>query len=300
MTATIAYDLPMKNLIDELSATGHVTHTAYRKTSVTFHHNAGRLSHEGCLRVWTYREASAHFDIDGLGDACQYVKPNEYAWACGNTYGNQTSISIEMANATLSPDWTVAEVTWKNAARLGGWLFARVIGAAPTTSNVFFHKHWLSTSCAGPYMDTVYNQLLAEVQKWYNYYNAGGGGGTSAPPPTPSTKLAEDGYLGPNTIKAWQKRMGTPVDGVISRPSILVSTVQSYLNSKGARDRNGNKLVVDGYGIGSNQTSRYPSSGTTHTIEALQRYLGTYMDGYFSSPSSAVKALQHRLNAGTF
>ena len=84
MTATINYDQPVKNLIDELSATGHVTHTAYRKDSVTFHHNAGRLSHEGILNVWKTRPASAHFNVDGKGTVAQFVKPNEYAWATGN------------------------------------------------------------------------------------------------------------------------------------------------------------------------------------------------------------------------
>src|SRR4051794_21757579 len=129
---TIAYDKPVQDFIAGLDATGHVTHTAYRKTSVTFHHNGGRLSLQGCLDVWKTRPASALFDVDGQGRLGQYVRVNEYAWATGNTEGNKSSISIEMANATTAPDWTVAEVTWKEAARLAGWLFARVIGVAPT------------------------------------------------------------------------------------------------------------------------------------------------------------------------
>lgn len=37
-----------------------------------------------------------------------------------------------------------------------------------------------------------------------------------------------------------------------------------------------------------------------NTIKALQRYLGTTADGCVSNPSLMVKALQKRLNAGTF
>jgi hypothetical protein len=178
---TIAYDLPVKDLIAGLDATGHVTHTAYRKTSVTFHHNGGRLSHEGVLEVWKTREASAHFDVDGNGAVAQYVRVNEYAWATGNTEGNKSSISIELANATLAPDYQVADATWKSGARLAGWLFARVIGQRPTRETVHLHHDWKSTLCAGPFMDRVREALFLAVDAAYAEF-AGG----SSTPPAPS------------------------------------------------------------------------------------------------------------------
>jgi|SRR5688572_10653841 len=167
MTA-IAYDLPVKNLIAGLDATGHVTHTQYRKTHVTLHHNGGRLSHEGVLSVWRTRPASAHFDIDAAGDCAQYVRVNEYAWACGSTEGNTRSISIEMCNESLGPEWRVSETTWRRAGRLAGWLFARVIGVRPTTELLVQHEYWNPTECAGPHIDKVYSQILAVAQKTYD------------------------------------------------------------------------------------------------------------------------------------
>lgn len=181
MTATIKYDRTVSNFIDQLSATGHVTHTAYKKTSVTLHHNGGRLSHQGVLNVWKTRPASAHFDVDSSGAVAQYVKVNEYAWAVGNGEGNRTSISIEMANATLAPGWTVADSTWKGAARLAGWLFFKVIGARPTKSNFFYHHHWSATACAGPYMDKIYAKVLKAAQESYDSFK------TEPKPSTPST-----------------------------------------------------------------------------------------------------------------
>ncbi|MFE1285845.1 peptidoglycan-binding protein [Streptomyces sp. NPDC058751] len=182
MTATIAYDRPVSNLIDKLSATGHVTHKSFRKTSVTLHHNAGRLSHQGVLNLWKTRPASAHFDVDAAGAVAQYVKVNEYAWAVGNVAGNQSSISIEMANATLAPNWTVAEATWKNAARLAGWHFAKVIGARPSKSNLFYHHHWSATTCAGPHMEKIYDKVLTEAQEAYDHFKG------SRPVPKPGTE----------------------------------------------------------------------------------------------------------------
>lgn len=191
----IAYDKPVKDLIDELSATGHVTHTAYTKKSVTLHHNAGRLSHEGVLKVWQTRPASAHFDVDAVGAVAQYVKVNEYAWATGNTTGNRESISIEMANSTLSPEWGVSETTWKSACRLAGWLFAKVVKARPSASNFFYHHHWYATACAGPYMDKVYSQALAEAQRWYDYFTKPATAPAPAPKPIPGAT-----YTGSRTI----------------------------------------------------------------------------------------------------
>jgi hypothetical protein len=170
VTATIAYDRPVKNLIDALSKTGHVTHRTDKKTSVTLHHNAGRLSHQGCLDVWEVRPASAHFQTDSAGALAQYVKVNEYAWAAGNGFGNRSSIHIEMANSATGGQWPVAEVTWLSAARLAGWLHARVIGVRPSKASLFYHSHWRATACAGPYMDTVYSRVLAAAQSAYDYF----------------------------------------------------------------------------------------------------------------------------------
>lgn len=172
MTNTIAYDKPIVNLIDELSATGHVSHRSYKKKSVTFHHNGGMLTHQGVLSVWKTRPASAHFDSDIHGRIAQYVKTLEYAWAVANTEGNQETISIEMCNSTTSPHWEVADITWQEAARLAGWLFVHVIGTRPTSKNVHYHHYWYSTSCAGPYMDKMYGQLLKATQDAYDHFVA--------------------------------------------------------------------------------------------------------------------------------
>lgn len=167
MTA-IAYDLPILNLIAGLDATEHVTHTRHRKTKVTLHHNGGRLSHQGVLDVWKVRPASAHFNCDAPGTVAQYVRVAEYAWATGSTIGNSDSISIEMCNATLAPDWVVGEATWRSAARLAGWLFARVIGERPNRANLVLHSYWSATDCAGPYIRRIYDQVLVAAQQSYD------------------------------------------------------------------------------------------------------------------------------------
>lgn len=169
--SVIHYDKQVKDYIDRLSATGHVYHTKYKKKSVTFHHNAGHLSFEDVLRTWTFNKASAHFDIDGGGDVAQFVDVHEYAWAVGNTEGNKETISLEMCNKSGAPEWEVSEVTWKSAARLAGWLFVHVIEEAPTHENVLLHDHWSATACPGPFVHSIYNDILAEVKHWYKHFH---------------------------------------------------------------------------------------------------------------------------------
>jgi hypothetical protein len=154
---------------------------AYTKKSITWHHNGARLSLQGILDVWKTREASAHFDVDAYGALGQYVRVNEYAWAVGNTIGNQESISIEMCNATLSPDWTVAEVTWREAARVAGFLHAKVIGTRPDRSSCHVHHDWKATLCAGPYIDSILNTMIADAQTSYDYFSTA----VVVPPPPP-------------------------------------------------------------------------------------------------------------------
>jgi len=293
--STINYDRPVEDLIAGLNATGHITHANWNKTMVTFHHNGGGpYTAQEVLNIWKSREASAHFDVDANGNVAQFANTGDYAWACANTYGNETSISIEMANSSGAPTWEVSETTWKSAARLAGWLFAHVIKAAPTRANVVYHSHWYPTACAGPYMDSVYNELLAEVQAAYQEFTHP----NPHPAPSPVTPhtdtLTVDGFIGAHTLNRWAAVMGTHT-GVAD----LVRAVQEFLNAHGGLDEVGHKLAVDG--ICDLNNTRHDTK-KQHTIAGLQRYLGTPNDGVFTGPptgSTVVKALQTRLNHAT-
>lgn len=86
--------------------------------------------------------------------------------------------------------------------------------------------------------------------------------------------LKVDGYLGKNTIKALQRYFDTPVDGIISKPSVVIKALQKLLRVK-----------ADGY-LG------------PVTIRAMQKRFGTPQDGVISKPSVVIKELQRRLNKG--
>lgn len=44
--------------------------------------------------------------------------------------------------------------------------------------------------------------------------------------------VKKDKFIGPDTIKAMQKWLGTPVDGYVSNPSVMVKAFQKWLNKQ--------------------------------------------------------------------
>lgn len=108
----------------------------------------------------------------------------------------------------------------------------------------------------------------------------------------PKANLKVDGHFGTDTTKALQRYLGTSVDGVISGQyknnvtrnipsvkygtsgSLVVAKLQALLGVK-----------TDGYfGV--------------ETLKALQKRMGTTVDGKLSKPSLVIMEMQRRLNKG--
>lgn len=123
------------------------------------------------------------------------------------------------------------------------------------------------------------------------------------PKPPADGKLDVDGWYGPATVRAKQRALGTPVDGIVSgqllslrdnnpgllpldnwewstrgRGSMMIEADQRRLKKKGFY-----KGAIDGL------------AGPVYW-RAVQRELGTPIDGRITVGSNAVKALQRQLN----
>lgn len=44
--------------------------------------------------------------------------------------------------------------------------------------------------------------------------------------------VEDDGYLGQDTARAWQRYLGTPVDGIFDKPSSFIKAFQNWLNAQ--------------------------------------------------------------------
>src|SRR5690625_4268556 len=150
----------------------------------------------------------------------------------------------------------------KSSSNLGlvDYLKSKKINSSYSNRKKLARKHGISN-----YKGTASqnNSLLAKIK---------GSGKTSTSKPNANLKV--DGYWGKATTRALQRYFKTPVDGVISKPSVVIKALQRLLGVK-----------ADGY------------TGPV-TYRAMQRRFKTPVDGKVSKPSVMVKELQRRLNRG--
>lgn len=140
---------------------------------------------------------------------------------------------------------------------------------------------------------------------WNNYYRPPADGSsapttTPAPSPSPSTGgLAVDGLWGCDTTRAVQRALGTPADGYVDGQDASLTRCNrgGLLSSSWRRGSGGSPMVrALQRKVGATADGYFGPA----TCKALQKYLGTPADGYVDKPSDMVRALQRRLNGGTF
>ncbi|MGW2091292.1 peptidoglycan recognition protein family protein [Promicromonospora sukumoe] len=126
------------------------------------------------------------------------------------------------------------------------------------------------------------------------------GEGSTPPSPGEPGGITVDGFWGSSTTRRLQQELGTPVDGVVSSQSVAWRDVNPGLTTgwRWVADAQGSRVIAAlQRRIGMPSGQRDGKIGP-QTIRALQRHLGTRVDGVISRESSAVMALQRRLNQG--
>ena len=111
-------------------------------------------------------------------------------------------------------------------------------------------------------------------------------------------KTEIDGFWGKDTTKIAQRVFGTVIDGVVSNQNIKYKAanpglLDSTFEWETKPGKNGSVLIkAIQKKIGTKQTGYMDTS----TIKAMQKWLGTPVDGKVSKPSKMVKAFQIWLN----
>ena len=152
------------------------------------------------------------------------------------------------------------------------------------------HRNVSQTACPGKHLYA----RLPDIRK-------GGADFVDNPIKPPTSKpglLVVDGYWGESTTRRLQQILETPVDGVVSSQAAVwkgdnpgLTTGWDWVTGKA----NGSRMVSALQKIiGAERDGRVgPNS-----IRALQRHLGTPVDGVLSKESKAVMELQRRANKG--
>lgn len=240
---------------------------------ITIHHMAGDFSVETCGRIFRERASSANYAVGSDGRVGMYVEEDDRAWTSSSRTNDNQAVTIEIANDMIGGEWHVGDVALNKAIDLCVDICKRnkikkLNYTGDTKGNLTRHNMFANTQCPGPYLQSKFPYIVEEVNKKLS--------NKLADRSNSKADLRVDGFWGEKTTRALQKHFGTPVDGIISSPSILIKAIQKKV---GAR--------VDGY-LG------------PETISKMQKHLGTTVDGFISEPSLMVKQMQRNLNSGKF
>jgi len=239
------------------------------------------------------RSASWHYQVDDK-EIIQSFSDNAQCWHAGNRKYNQQSIGIEIC---VNSDGDFKKAV-DNAVKLTKYLMDKYnIGV----DNVIQHNKTSGKDCPrylrSGEKGVTWGDFKAKLgAKKTGSTNASKPAKKSSKPRKTTYKLTVDGKWGKYTTRAFQRALGTPVDGVISNQLRNSVTTSLYGNTVHF-GRGGSPMVR---ALQRKVGAKVDGLLGPATVRALQRYLGTVQDGKLSRPSLVVKELQRRLNAGTF
>lgn len=166
---------------------------------------------------------------------------------------------------------------------------------------MFGHRDVSQTACPGRHVYARLNEVkhgVVEVDNPIGHPKPPKPPVTAPPSkPVPPALLKVDGYWGRALTQRLQQVLKTPVDGVVSSQSDVWREQNPGLTTGWDWDRHpqGSRVISDLQEI--LDVYRDGKIGPS-TIRALQRRMGTPVDGVLSEESKAIKALQRRLNEG--
>lgn len=162
------------------------------------------------------------------------------------------------------------------------------------------HRDYTATACPGrnlyKYLDDLESGYAIEEPEFVDNPIT-----TPRPPATGPSGLVVDGAWGRATTARLQRVLDTLVDGIVSSQPVAWRNENPGLVSgwRWVPNPVGSKVITalqDHLNLPPGQRDGLVGP---YTIRALQRYLGTPVDGILSRESKAIMALQRRLNGGT-
>lgn len=197
-------------------------------------------------------------------------------------------------NKPSSSKWTKVEGNWEGTPTLRNGHYGKPVGQL---QEMLKDKGYLKSSQVDDYFGNVTENALKKAQEDAGIKKDGLAGKNTYKilnKVSHKANLKIDGVWGWAVTKALQAALDTPVDGKISRQP-KNSVTEMILGVE--YGQGGSPLVR---ALQKKVGSKADGDLGKNTIKKLQRYLGTPEDGVISDPSTMVKELQRRLNAGAF
>jgi len=124
---------------------------------ITIHHMAGNLGAVECAKMhMNTATSSANYYIGSDGTICAGVSEDRRAWTSGSRENDHSAITIEVANNSGAPNWTVSDKAYKACIALCADICQRY-GINPhyngeKTGTLTIHRMFQNTDCCGAYL----------------------------------------------------------------------------------------------------------------------------------------------------
>ena len=125
---------------------------------ITIHHMAGNLSVETCANVFCgTRQASSNYGIGTDGRVGLYVDEKDRAWTSSSSANDSQAVTIEVANNSGAPDWTVSDKAFNKLIDLCVDICKRngikeLTFTGDKNGTLTCHYMFAATACPGPYL----------------------------------------------------------------------------------------------------------------------------------------------------
>lgn len=160
------------NMVEYTKISPHSTNPRRDKIrKITIHHMAGNLSVETCGNVFSgTREASSNYGIDTKGRVGMYVEEKNRAWTSSNAANDNQAVTIEVANDQTGGNWHVSDTALAKLIDLCVDIckrngIERLNFTGNASGNLTMHKWFAATACPGPYLESKFPYIAAEVNK---------------------------------------------------------------------------------------------------------------------------------------
>lgn len=138
---------------------------------ITIHHMAGNLSIETCANVFNgNRQASSNYGIGSDGRIGLYVEEHNRAWTSSSSWNDSQAVTIEVANNTLAPTWSVSAKAMASLINLCVDICKRngipkLVYTGDKNGTLTLHRFYANTCCPGPYIESKISYICNEVNR---------------------------------------------------------------------------------------------------------------------------------------
>lgn len=139
---------------------------------ITIHHAAGKLTVKqiGGIFASKARQASSNYGVDNNGDVGLYVDEQYRAWTSSSRENDEQAVTIEVANCGGAPNWPVSDKALETTIQLCVDIcerndIDRLNYNGKKSGNLTRHNMFAATACPGPYLQSKFPYIEAEVNR---------------------------------------------------------------------------------------------------------------------------------------